>query len=146
MKDFFASLYEWLIYNPSCPLIFDTLYDNNSYILFAIIFLAIPLISLFVFYILYKNPYTTYFTWVIFLFSSIVLVFLITFAWAMREIYAVNPALIGELNKPLSAYKAYAALLPLKYALVNCFLAAILGVIVSLIFKQFSKVQTHLPV
>jgi hypothetical protein len=148
MKDFFASIYETLfgIYNSSYQLIFDTLYDNNVYFWFVIISLVIPLIACVIFYYSYKNPYATLFNWALFMGSSIVIALMITSALASYEIYASSASLIKELNNPSSTYQNYASLLPLKYALVNFLLAAFSCIIFSLIFKQRSKVQTHLPI
>jgi len=143
------AIYEKLfgIYDSSYQLIFDTL--RNAYVFFVIFFFLLPLVLWALFYFAYQNPYATVLHWFGWLAVSVIIVAILTGFWAWYEIYAVNAVnskLSEELNKPSSAYKAYAALLPLKYALVNCLLAAILSAIFSLIFKQFSKVQTHLPV
>lgn len=148
MNDIFAIIYEtWLdLYDLQFRLIFDTLFDDGGYIKLGIIFLLIPLIMFAAFYFLWKYPYGKFWHWLLWL----LIVFLITggISWgiANNEIFlSNNQALIDALAYPESGYEEYANTLPVKYAFVNGLLAISLGFIYSLILKQFSKIQIHLP-
>lgn len=148
MNDFFAIIYETLfgLYESQFRLIFDTLYENGGYNLLGLTFTLVPLILFAAFYFLWKYPYGKFWHWLLWL----IIVFLITggISWGIsnNEIFlSNNQALINALADPESGYEEYANTLPMTYALVNGLLAIVLGFIYSLILKQFSKIQIHLP-
>src|SRR5690554_589723 len=148
MNDIFAIIYETLfgLYESQFSLIFDTLYENGGYNLLGLTFILIPLIMFAAFYFLWKYPYGKFWHWLLWL----IIVFLITggISWGIsnNEIFlSNNQALIDALADPESGYEEFANTLPIKYALFNGLLAIAAGFIYSLIMKQFSKIQIHLP-
>jgi hypothetical protein len=69
-----------------------------------------------------------------------------TYGIANTEIFGSdNQALNEAIADASTGYADYADSLPLKYALANSLLALIISIIYSLIMKQFSKIQLHLP-
>ncbi|MCF8299330.1 MAG: hypothetical protein K9J13_17405 [Saprospiraceae bacterium] len=148
MNDIFAIIYETLfgLYESQFSLIFDTLYENGGYNLLGLTFILIPLIMFAAFYFLWKYPYGKFWHWLLLL----LIVFLVTggISWGIsnNEIFlSNNQALIDALADPESGYEEYANTLPIKYALFNGLLSIVAGFIYSLIMKQFSKIQIHLP-
>jgi hypothetical protein len=148
MSNFFSTIYEtWFqLYNPNFRLIFDTLYDYNGYVMFGLLFTIIPLFTWLTFYYLWKYPYGKFWHWLSWLMITLVIVGGSTFSLANNAIFASdNPSLNGELSVQTSGYEQFAMTLPLTYALINILLTIILSIFYSLIFKQFSKIQIHLP-
>lgn len=148
MKDFFSIIYEvWFgIFKQDFWQIFQVLFDDGGYIKLGITFLLVPLIMFAAFYYLWKYPYGKFWHWLLLL----LIVFLITggISWGIsnNEIFlSNNQALIDALADPESGYEEYANTLPIKYALFNGLLSIAAGFIYSLIMKQFSKIQIHLP-
>jgi hypothetical protein len=148
MNDIFAPIYETLfgLYDPKFDLIFSTLYNGGGYIKIGLIFILIPLIMWALFYFAWRNPYGKYWYWLLWLLFSCIVVFGVTWGVANTEIFASNNQnLIDALADPNTGYEQYASSLPIKYAMINTGLAIIIGFIFSLILKQFSKIQMHLP-
>lgn len=148
MNNFFASIYETLlgIYSPNFDVIFQTFFNSNSYTVFGLIFIIVPLTLFFGFYILWKYPYGKLWHWILWLFIVSFITGIITWGISHNEIFlSNNEDLIELLNNQESKYEQYANTLPLKYALWNSLFGAILGSLYSLILKQFSKIQIHLP-
>lgn len=148
MKDFLAAIYETLfgLYNQTYDLIFTTLYNEGGYLKFVLIWLLIPLFCWLLFYIVWRYPYGRWWHWLLWLVFTIIFVFGITLGIANSEILASsNQDLIDALADPDSGYEAYAQTLPTKYATINSILAVGITIIYSIVMKQFSKVQTHLP-
>jgi beta-lactamase regulating signal transducer with metallopeptidase domain len=148
MKETFGSIYDTLfgIFNNDFFLVFQHLFENGGYIKLGFSFILIPLVFWLLFYYLWKYPYARIWHWLVWLLISIVTVMGITYGIANAEIFnsnnqALNEAIADESN----GYEDYVSSLPLKYAMVNCLLAAITGFIYSLLLKQFSKIQIHLP-
>jgi len=149
MNRIFAALYEnnWFgIYDQNYPLIFDTLYDNGGYVKFGVSFILIPFICWLLFYRAWKYPYGNLLHWLVWLAITIVVVFSTTYGIANMEILASsNQALNNAISNSSTGYAGYSASLPLKYALFNGSLTLVIGFIYSLILKQYSKIQIHLP-
>jgi len=148
MKDIFATIYEiWFqLWNSDFSLIFDTLFDDYGYIMFGVSFILIPLILWFLFYYVWNYPYGKFWHWLGWLIITSLFVAVITLVIANNEIFiSNNQALINALDDPDSGYKQFAESLPLKYASINGILSIVVGFIYSLILKQFSKIQMHLP-
>lgn len=148
MKDIFAPIYEtWFqLYDSQFSLIFNTLYDAGSYIMFGLSFILMPLLLWLLFYYVWNYPYGKLWHWLVWLIISFLIVAGSTFGLANNEIFVSdNQALIDALADPESGYEQFAKALPLKYALFNGILTIAVGFIYSLILKQFSKIQIHLP-
>lgn len=148
MKDLFAPIYEtWFgLYNQNYDLIFTTLYNDGGYVKFGLIFTLIPLILWLLFYYVWKYPYGRIWHWLVWLLITFIIVFGLTWGLANSEIFASsNQGLIDALADPTSGYEVYGSSLPIKYALINGSLSIIVSIIYSLIMKQFSKIQIHLP-
>lgn len=148
MKDIFATIYEtWFqLYDSQFSLIFDTLYNAGGYIMFGLSFILIPLFLWLLFYYVWNYPYGKFWHWLVWLLITFLFVAGSTFGIANNEIFVSdNQALIDALADPDSGYEQFAKTLPLKYALFNGILTIGVGFIYSLILKQFSKIQIHLP-
>jgi hypothetical protein len=148
MNDIFAPLYETIfgLYDSQFSLIFDTLYEDGGYFMFGLSFIFAPLLMWLVFYYLWKYPYGKFWHWMIWLLISSIIVGVGTWGLANNEIFASNnQSLIDALADPESGYEEYAKSLPIKYALYNSILTIVIGFLYSLILKQFSKIQIHLP-
>lgn len=148
MKDILAPIYEKLfgLYDQNFSLVFDHLYNNGGYLKFGFSFILIPLILLGVFYYVWKYPYGKILHWLLWLVVIIIIVFGMTYSIANTEIFASgNQALNAAIDDASTGYKNYASSLPLQYALYNSLLTLVIGIIYSLILKQFSKIQIHLP-
>lgn len=148
MNDFFATFYETFlgIYNPDFDLIFQTLRDSNSYIFFGLILFITPFIFFAGFYLLWKYPYGKTRHWLLFLLIVILITGAITWVTANNRIFlSNNQELIELINDSNTGFEKYANSLPLKYAAWNSFISIFLGSAYSLILKQFSKIQIHLP-
>ena len=148
MKDFFATVYEtWFqLYDSQFPLIFDTLFDASGYNKFGFLFILIPLFLWLLFYYAWKYPYGKLWHWLVWLIITVIVVSASTFSLASVAIFASeNPSLIDAIADSESGYEDFANSLPLKYAFINAVLTIGIGFIYSLILKQFSKIQIHLP-
>jgi len=134
------------IFNNLYFLIFQHLYDNGGYIKLGLSFILIPLVCWVLFYYLWKYPYGKLWHWLVWLAVTVLIVFCAAYGIANTEILGSdNLALNEAIADASTGYGDYAATLPLKYAMANSLLALIIGFIYSLIMKQFSKIQLHLP-
>lgn len=148
MKELFAAMYESFfgVYNASYPEIFTTLYDLGGYIRLGLLFIGLPLLFWLLFYLLWKYPYGRFLHWMLWLLISAVTVLVVTWLVAHNAIFdSGNQALADALGDPESGYKAFAEGLPMQYSLINTGLSLVVGFVCSLILKQFSKIQMHLP-
>ena len=148
MKDIFGTIYDTVfrIFSNDYYLIFQHLFDNGGYIRFGLTFILIPLFCWILFYYIWKYPYGKLWHWLLWLAVIMVIVAGTTYGIANTEIFGSNNQALNEaLSDESTGYAAYATYLPLKYALANSILALLIGFIYSLIMKQFSKIQIHLP-
>jgi hypothetical protein len=148
MTELFASFYDTLfgIWNQNFPLIFSTLFDYGGYLKLGMLFLLLPLFWWLMFYFAWRYPYGRFWHWFLWLVISALAVFACSYGLAHAEIFASeNQALADALNDPESGYQAFASGLPVRYAWANTLSAVVLGFVYSLIMKQFSKIQMHLP-
>jgi hypothetical protein len=148
MNNLFATIYEALfgLYEAKFSLIFDTLFDYGGYNLLGFTFLVIPLMMFAGFYFLWKYPYGKFWHWLLWLIITFIITSGISLGISNNEIFlSENQQLIDALADPESGYEQYAYTLPLKYAFFNGLLSLIIGFLYSLILKQFSKIQIHLP-
>jgi len=144
----FAFIYETVfpIYDPQFFLIFDTLFNDGGYIYMGLTFILTPMIMFAGFYFLWKYPYGTIWHWVGWFIIIILLTGGITWGVANNEIFLTdNQTLLDAIADSDSGYENFANTLPLQYALVNSLLSIFVGFVYSLVFKQFSKIQIHLP-
>lgn len=142
----FGTIYDRVfnIYSTDFPVIFSYFFKNGFYIMLGMIFILIPLTFFTIFYYLWMYPYGRWWHWLIWLFISLSVVFGCTFGYANSFILNSNaPDMISCYN--LQQCSDYVNTLPIQYAKANFILSIISGFIWSLILKQFSKVQTHLP-
>ncbi len=151
MREGFATIYDRVfgIYNTQYDLVFQHLFDNGSYIKLGLLFILVPLTFWTLFYYAWRYPYGRIWHWLIWLVVTVIVVFGATYGIANKEIFSSdNQDLNDALADAATGYENYASVfpsLPLLYALINSLLAITVGVILSLIMKQFSKIQTHLP-
>ena len=148
MNEFFGTIYDALfgIFNNLYFLIFQHLYENGGYIKLGLSFILIPLVCWLLFYYLWKYPYGKLWHWLVWMAVIVLIVFGATYGIANTEILGSdNQALNEAIADASTGYGDYAATLPLKYAMANSLVALIIGFVYSLIMKQFSKIQLHLP-
>ncbi len=148
MNELFGTLYDTVfgIFDNKFFLIFQHLYENGGYIKLGLTFVLIPLVCWILFYYLWKYPYGKLWHWIIWLVVTVLIVLGVTYGIADAAIFGSdNQALNEALADAETGYENYASALPFRYAMANSLLAAILSFIYSLIMKQFSKVQIHLP-
>jgi RsiW-degrading membrane proteinase PrsW (M82 family) len=112
----------------------------------GVAFIFVPLILFLGFYYLWKYPYGKFWHWLVWLIVTTILVTGVSWGIVQNQIFmSNNPDLINALSNADSGYKAYADTLLLKYAIYNGILGLVMGFLWSLILKQFSKHQIHLP-
>ena len=149
MKDILAAIYETVfgLYNQTYDLIFTALYNDGGYLKFVLTWLLIPLGCWLLFYYIWRYPYGRWWHWLLWLVVTVIIVFGTTWGIANSELLASsNQDLIDAIADPESGYEAYAQTLPMKYPTINSILAVGITIIYSFVMKQFSKVQTHLPI
>ena len=147
-KDLFAGIYETVfgIFESKYSLIFTTLYDLGGYTKLGLLFILVPLLCWLLFYYAWKYPYGRFRHWGLLLIITALVVFGFSWSVANTEIFASdNQQLTDALNDPESGYMQYASDLPVMYATINTALAVVLSFVYSLILKQFSRIQLHLP-
>lgn len=146
-SDWFATIYERLfsIFNADYQdPVFQYLFDSGFYIMLGVIFIFVPLALMALFYYVWHYPYSRWWHWLIWFAITILIVFGCTFGYANTFILGSNaPEMVPCFN--VQVCSDYINGLPLEYAKANIILGMILGFIGSLILKQWSKVQTHIP-
>ena len=146
-SEWFGFIYDRLfnIYNPDfhSP-VFQYFYDSGFYIRLGALFILIPLVLMAVFYFLWKYPYGKWWHWLIWFILSILVVLGLTFGYANQFINDSN-ATEMLMCYDVQECASYINALPMEYAVANIFLGVLVGLIVSILFKQWSKVQAHLP-
>jgi hypothetical protein len=147
LSDWFGFIYDRVfnIYNVNFQTpVFQYFFDSGFYVKLGLIFIFIPLVLMAIFYFFWKYPYGKWLHWLIWYVVTILVVLGGTFGYANQFINASNA------QEMITCYNVhecaeYIKGLPMEYAKTNAFLGLIVGFIGSLILKQFSKVQTHLP-
>lgn len=148
MNDLFATIYEYLfgLYDSHYTLIYNALFDYGGYSLLGLTFILVPLLMFAAFYFLWKYPYGKFWHWFLWLIIVYLIIGGISWGVSYNEIFlSNNQELIDALADPESGYEEFANTLPLKYALSNGLLGITIGFVYSLVLKQFSKIQIHLP-
>jgi len=146
-SELFATIYDrWFnIFNPDFQdPVFQYFFDSGFYIVLGLIFIFVPLALMAMFYRAWKYPYGRWWHWLIWYVFTLLVVFGWTFGYANSFILGSNA---NEMTLCYNVQECtdFINSLPLEYAKANAFLCLITGFIGSLILKQFSKVQTHLP-
>ncbi len=146
MKELFAFIYDTIfgIHSNIHYVIFQHLFDNGGYTKLGLTFLLIPLGLWIVFYYFWRYPYGKVWHWLIWFAFTVLVVAGITYGIANSEIFRSNNQALNELLAE-PGYYSYAQSLLANYALVNSLLAMIIGFLYSIVLKQFSKIQVHLP-
>ena len=146
MADFLALIYE-LFYDVRFSEIFKVFYLDGGFVNLGLLFILLPLLGMFIFYILLKNPYYKLRAWLICLaIITIVVLFSSYFISRSSIILSPDPLLQECLNRTTSGYQEFAYRLFVKIALLNFFMSMILSFIYSVILKRFSKIHMHLPI
>jgi len=128
-------------------LIFAHLAEQAVYLRFELLLVLIPLVCWFLFYFVWKYPYGKIKHWIVWLIITVVILFLATHNVAHKAIFdSHNMALNESIADTSTGYDNFASSLPGKFAFINSMLGLIISIIYCFIMKQFSKVQTHLPV
>lgn len=146
ISNFFAVVYEtWFnIYNQNFTVVHTALYDNSSYFWIGISSLIIPLVVCLIFYFIWMFPYGKWYHWLIWMLASSVIVLCSTIGISNLLLFASNNPILDNAYGDTPTYD-YASSLPIRYAICNFFIAFVIGFIFSIICKQISKIQTHLP-
>ena len=124
--------------------VFWYFFESGFYVKLGLIFILIPLGFMSVFYYLCYYPYGRWWHWLILLVIAILVVFGTTYGYSRSFILGSN-AQEMTLCYNVEECSEYIQALPMKYAWVNTILGSLIGFIGSLLLKQGSKVQTHLP-
>jgi len=139
LSDWFAVIYEndiFGIWSQGYRPIFTKLFVQGGYMNMGLIFIFIPIVLMAAFYFLWKYPYGRFWHWVVWLALILLIVFASTIGYANGFLaeYLLNPET-----------KEFTSSIIRRYAWINTFLGMIIGFLFSLLFKQASKIQTHLP-
>lgn len=145
MEEFFAAIYETLlqiphISGPYASQFYQTLFVEGGYVIMGLIFLVIPFICASVFYFIIKYPYLKYWHWLIAVLVTAVIVFLVTRSLGF-EMLISNVSAAADPD-----YRKVALDLLVYFSFYNAFLGILFFSIYSLVLKQFSKAQAHLPI
>ncbi len=149
MRNLFADLYEVIfgIQDPMYHLLFThAYYLSDGYVFFGLIFIFIALVMTVLFYFAFRYPYGKWWHWGIMLVVTVIFVFTSTYYLSYDLIFSnTNMELRNALNDQETGYRNFAYKVTLQISIVNAFLATLVFLLCSYIFKQFSKFQAHLP-
>lgn len=134
------------IYNENYDYIFQIIFENGTYNLLGVVLLLVPLMLLSLFYFFWKYPYGKFWHWIIY----VAIIALIAGAISWQVMYSGifntdSDDLNNLLNNNTEGYADFAYSLLPKYALINGVLSTVVSFVYSLVLKQFSKIQIHLP-
>ena len=148
MKEFSATVYEtWFkLFNQDYNLIFSTLFDDGVYanLVLSLLFISFLFWALFYYFLTY--PYGTFLHWIGWLIISALVVAIVTYSLVNAGIFSSsNQSLNDALADSSTGYADFGESLPMKFAFYNGILTLFIGFIYSMVLKQFSKIQVHLP-
>lgn len=147
MKDFFASIYEQILYDGRFQLVYDAMFNDQGYIAIGFVFIAVPFIVIGIFYFERWLPYLKAWHWLLAVAIGLIIVFASTVGIYNITIFGSgDQQLISALSNPDSGYYEHATTLRYYYAFYNMLLALIVSLLYSAIFKRFSKLHSHLPI
>lgn len=118
--------------------IFQEMYDAGGYSKMGLILIFIPLILLLIFYFLWKYPYGRLWHWLVLI--SIAAIFAAGITYGTTRLTLVDYILSSDQD-----VANFAQNLVIKYSFLNGFLSLLVSFLWSLLLKQFSKIQMHLP-
>lgn len=150
MRDFFAMIYEWLLYDNNYSLLFNHLYQENGYILLGFALLLLPLLLFVLFYwdsrMPWGNPYRKKFNWIIWLIITAAATIGASYAIVYPALFNSNdPALIQAMNDPATYYWPFAEKLTLYISILNGVYSLLTSFLWSLLLKQKSVLHIHIP-
>lgn len=139
LNDAFAAIYEnkfFGIWEARYQPIFSKLFDESGYTSMGLIFIFIPIVLMALFYFLWKYPYGKYWHWLIWLSICTIVVIASTvgFANSFLAVYLTDPETTDFTSSVIT-----------RYAIINAVLGIIVAFLISLLFRQLSKIQKHLP-
>jgi len=147
MKDFLATIFELVFYQGSYQMIYDTMFNDQGYLFFWLLFLGVPLVAMAIFYFEWWFPYLKAWHWAIAVGIGLVIVFTGTVSIFNLTVLATgNQQLASALANPDSGYYEHASVLRFYYGFYNVLLALFVSLIFSAFFKRFSKLHSHLPI
>lgn len=147
MRNFFANIYEQVLYNSRFDLIYQAMYSDQGYIFIGLMFLLLPLLVMALFYFERWFPYLKAWHWLFIVAIGLVGVFASTVGIFNSTVLATgDQALANELANPNSGYYEHATTLRYYLGFYNILLAFLVSLIYSAIFKRFSKLHSHLPI
>lgn len=146
LSDFFGYVYDSIfnIYDANISNVFNYFFGSGFYVIMGTIFVLIPAILMAVFYFLWKNPYGRWFHWLITLTITVIVVAISTYGYAN---YFINYSNAQDMLNCYADETCQSLIkdLPFDYAIANLVSSAVISIVLSVIFKQFSKLQAHLP-
>jgi hypothetical protein len=151
MKDFFAMIYEWLLYDQNFNLLFKQLYQGNGYLLLGLSMLFIPLLLFILYYwdsrLPWGSPYRKKYSWIIWLIiAGAITIGVSYYAIIYPELFkSNNPALIQAMNTPQTGYIDFAERLMVNLSVLNGVYSLVTGFLWSLLLKQKSVLHIHIP-
>lgn len=150
MRDFFAMIYEWLVYDNNFSLLFEQLYQGNGYNLLGFAMLLLPLLLFVLFYwdsrMPWGNPYRKKFNWFIWLFITAVVTIGVSYGIVYPALFNSNNSnLIQAMNDPATFYWPFAERLTLNISILNGAYSLLVSFLWSLLLKQKSVLHIHIP-
>lgn len=147
MNDFFANIYEQVLYQGKYQLVYTAMYENHGYIMIGFIFLIVPFIMLALFYFERWMPYLKARHWLLAIAIGLVIVIVSTVSVFNLTVLATgNQNLASLLANPDSGYYEHATTIRYYYGFYNVLLAFLVSLIYSALYKRFSKLHSHLPI
>lgn len=146
LSNFFGYVYDSIfnIYNANISNVFNYFFDSGFYVIMGTMFVLIPALLMSVFYFIWKNPYGKWYHWLIMLAIIVIVVAISTYGYAESFINYSNAQVMSDCYND-DFCQSLIKDLPFDYAIANFASSALISIVFSIIFKQFSKLQAHLP-
>lgn len=150
MKNFFAMIYEWLLYDKNFNLLFRQLFQGDGYLFLGLSVLFLPMFLFMLFYwdsrFPWGNPYRKKFNWILWLVLTAAIVVGVSYAIIFPALFnSSDPALIQAMTNPATGYAVFAAGLTVKLSILNGVYSLLVGFLWSLLLKQKSVLHIHIP-
>lgn len=148
LKDFFVYIYESVYYDQAYREVFDILYGNSIicgyFWLFCIAFF-IPVVCMGLFYFVWKYPFGKWYHW--FIWSGITV--LISGLTTRKFLYEILSIPLRDFSYGdgggVWTVNEFTDKLIREYTLLNSLYSILIILVFTLVFKQFSTHQAHLP-